>query len=223
MTICEGAFAEYLKKFPDMTEYTAAIVPHLKERPLGAVSIFLDANVVLMMAWHEDFLKSILSCGARNRPDSAREYFKTCGRDGERLAASTWDLPSLIKAAQRRVTFKNRGRAITRLFEHLFGFPLWPDEDTQNRVLDLNVLRQLVVHHGGASLGDDYWNQLSDKKVVSTKKYGDLPVIRRIDYHYCTTVFMKDAFLALARQAYHVRDELLKRPEWVYVSGPKTG
>jgi hypothetical protein len=84
--------------------------------------------------------------------------------------------------------------------------------------MDLNVIRQLVVHHGGTTLGDGYWEQLSDKSLVKTTRYGDLPPIRRIDYHRCVTGFMKDAFLALAQQARHVRDEMLKRPDWIYSS-----
>jgi hypothetical protein len=214
ITVCEAAFSVYLAKFPQMTSYTSAVTPHLLKEP-DAVPFFIDSSVVLMMAWHEEFLKSIFAYGIRHREAAAREYFAAHGHDSERPRAGTCDLRELIGMGRRRVTFKGRGAVAEKLFLHLFEFGLWPSDDVRDRVADVSIIRQLIVHHGGASLGDDYWNQLSDKALVTTTQYGDLPAIRRIDYGRCL-VFLKDAFLALATQAYHLRDEMLKRPEWTY-------
>jgi hypothetical protein len=211
-TICDITFTLYVEKFRRLASYTEAVAPRLGEYPDG-ISLFVDSNVVLMLAWHEEFLKSLMADGIRHKENEARNYFSAHGHTEEKHQAHTCGLPALISMGRRRVTFKNRGAATERLFTHLFGFSLWPDERTHLYVSDLNILRQLVVHHGGASLGDEYWNQLHEKAIVETRRYGDLPAIRRIDYHYCLTRFMKDIFLALARQAYHVRDELQARSD----------
>lgn len=216
MTICESAFSVYLEKFPRMTDYTAAVTPHLSDAPAG-IPLFIDSTVVLMMAWHEEFLKSIVANGILRKQNEARAYFAANGDPDERGRASGCSLAELLQMGRRRVTFKKRGAAAERVFFYLFGFSLWPSDQVRDQIVDLNVLRQLVVHHGGTVLGDSYWDQLTDKSLVETTQYDSLPPILRIDYHRCLTGFLKDAFLALAGQAFFVRGEMLKRPEWRYV------
>ena len=116
--------------------------------------------------------------------------------------------------AWRRFSWKKEGARTDQLFSHLFGFSLWPNAEVKASILDLNVLRQLIVHHGGASLGEEYWSQLHDKTLVRRTAYGPpVPPIHRVDYERCY-LFTLIALRALVKQAQYIQEEMLKQPRW---------
>lgn len=213
ITTCETAFSAYFSKFPQMTAYTTAVTPHLTQEPT-AIPIFVEGSIVLMMAWHDDFLGALVAHCTHQKQAEVREYFSTRGNDSERPAAVTCSLRDLISMGRRRVSLKRRGAALEKLFVPLFGFRPWPSDDVLNRLIDLNIVRQLIVHHGGGTVGDDFWDQLTNKSLVSTRPYGDL-LVRSVDHERCL-FFLKDAFMAFHEQAFHIKNEMLKRPEWTF-------
>jgi hypothetical protein len=128
------------------------------------------------------------------------------------------DLATLFTLARRQVSFKKRGLRFEQLFTTLYGFSPWPGDTVQNQLVDLNLARQLIVHSAGVCLGDGYWNQFSDKTLLDTTQYGDLPAVRRLAYPQLL-LFLRDATHAVVAQSSHIRGELFARPEWVYKPG----
>jgi hypothetical protein len=212
LTIFETAFSSYDARFSRLTDYIGAVMPGLvKDR--RTVPLFVESLIVLIIAWHEDFLSSLVAQATRAREAAARDYFVRLGRK----EASNCPLRDLMIMATSRVDFRDRGRRIEATFVELLRFGPWPSDDVRDRIVDLNLLRQLVVHHTSGIVGDDYWIQFADKTLLATTQYGDLPAVRRIA-HDRVLVFMKDAIVALKGQADHLRAEMLRRPEWVYES-----
>lgn len=215
LTLCENAFAHYQRQLPKMAEYMRSVIPYLAQNRTG-IDIFADSVFVLMFAWHEQFLKSLVSSAIRYRQTQAREYLSKSGKPADAQRALDCDFPTLMSIGRGRVSFRKGAAPVERLITALFGFSVWPNDDVRNHIIDLNVLRQLIVHHSGSNVGDSYWDQVSDKSILKTKQYGDRPPIRSINYEYCVMEFMLRAFEALDQQSKYVRGELLKRPEWVW-------
>jgi hypothetical protein len=211
-TIFETTFGIYEARFSRLVDYIAAVMPGLvKDR--RTVPVFVESMIVLIIAWHEDFLSSLVAQATRARESAAREYFVRLGRK----EASNCALRDLMIMAKSRVDFRERGRRIEVTFIELLGFRPWPGDDVRDKIVDLNLLRQLVVHHTSGTVGDDYWIQFVDKTLLATTQYGDLPAVRRVA-HDRVLVFIKEAIVALKGQADHLRAEMLRRPEWVYES-----
>ena len=212
----ETAFHLYDSHFGALDDYLGAILPILMGKP-QVLPMFVESTVVLIQAWHEDFLKSIVSTAAREKEADTREYFRKHGRKD----ALSCDLPRLLKMARGRIKFDDRGEAIADIFARLLGFAPWPDEEVRNMFVDFNFLRQFIVHHSDGVLGDDYFLQFTDKTLLSVKQYEGLPAIRRVA-HGRVLIFIKE-FLdtAVKIQNLHIRTEMLSRPEWIYQPIPK--
>jgi hypothetical protein len=165
-----------------------------------------------MIARHEYFLGSLLSESVSHADDAWRRHLAEVAEPTVRPQISSWDAKMLRSAARRRVSLKKRGDALTRTFNAIFGFPPWPNADVLSTVLDLNLLRQLIVHHDNASVGDDYWAQLSDKELLDTEMWGRYAV-RRVNVPACLA-FLPKAAGALSAQVKHLRNEVAARDIW---------
>ena len=124
-TTCDLAFGHYLRKIAQMVSYTTAIAPNLLSEPT-ALPLFVESSVVLMMAWHESFLGSMLAQGTRQKEPDTRDYFSKHGKDSERPIAHECSLRDLISMAKRRVTFKLRGARSRRSSSTFSGSALGP-------------------------------------------------------------------------------------------------
>jgi hypothetical protein len=179
--------------------------------------VFVESAVLLMVAWHEDFLGSLVATATRSKEPEFRAHLAAAGRQDEKTLATTCDLRTLLSLARRRISFRKRGKSIEAIFSQLLGFPAWPSETVRNRLVDLNLIRQLIVHSGGATVGDEYFNQLTDQSLLTTKQYPGLPAIRRLD-HARILSFMLQMAATLKEHVDYLRREMLKRPEWTYQS-----
>jgi hypothetical protein len=207
MVSFEPCFFVHEERCGRMTHYISAVRSALLENP-KAVPLFVESTIVLMVAWQEDFLGSVVGTAAHNKQSELREYLVSRGRPEEQSIVSNCDLATLVSIARRQIQIKKRGQAIESIFQRLFGVSAWRTDDSRARFVDLNLLRQIIVHHGGANLGDAYWDQLTDKTLLDEMRYGDpLPVIRRIRYSQAL-VFIHTIAVELADQVAHLRARL---------------
>jgi hypothetical protein len=214
ITKCHGEIEFYARTHQGTVEYLSSVGPALVGKK-GAIEVFIQSLVTLLVARHEWFLGMILVVGVRERKDHWRDYLvsrEANPAQKERLVSA--DLKTLIHEAKKTVGMKRQGAAFARVFAELFGFSPWPSDATHSAFLDLNLLRQLFVHHNAASLGDEYRSQFSRKELLGTQQYGDLPPIHFVDYHECLG-FLPEAVRSLEAQRLHMKAEMLARPEWL--------
>jgi hypothetical protein len=207
-TKLDVTFGVYSGRFGQLSEYIEAVTPGLILNRRG-LPLFVESTIVLIEAWHEDFLASLVAHATCEKEPETRRYLIGQGR----REAADCTLESLIAMAVGRIGFKNRGQRMEEIFLELFGFSPWPNDTIRNQIVDLGLLRQIVVHHSSGVLGDDYWNQLTDKTLLGTNQCRDLPTIRRIN-HEEGLIFIRNVTLALIEQFKYLRSEMSHRPEW---------
>jgi hypothetical protein len=212
-----SAFAVLDGKAEKMSAYLSLLNDGLP-RNIKALPIATESTIVLLVAWHESFLHSLVAGAAQAKETELRGFLGRSVSTKEQQHLSSIDRGALIAIAIRRLAFKDRARRLEGLFSEIFGFSPWPSESVKDHLLDLNLLRQLIVHNGGGTTGDAYFDQFVNKALLSTRRYGNLPPVRTIDHPACLA-FLRTAFDAFGAHVNHCRQELLKRPEWVYRPG----
>jgi hypothetical protein len=220
-TKCDGELDYYAHKHEATVEYLAAVLDYCRTigpavaEKRGAIEVFIQSLVTLLVARHEWFLGMILAAGVRENPDRWQSYLVVQAKPEDRDRVRAYDLRTLIQQAKRTTSLKKRGASFERAFRQIFGFSPWPSEEARQVILDLNLLRQLFVHHNAATLGDDYYSQFSRKQLLNTRKYGGNPsAAHSADYRDCLT-FLPEAVMMLEKQRLYFRAEMLIRPEWL--------
>lgn len=160
-------------------------------------------------------MSSLLAGAAEPMEPQVRSYLAQHGSDTEKKIALTCERKRLIAMLGNRVKLTKQGRRLDRVFEVLFGVSPWPSAAVKSQLFDLNLLRQLIVHHGGGHAGDEYWDQFTSKSLLTTKQYKGLPRVINIS-HMAVARFLPTAFAAMSAQANHIRAGLLANPVWRY-------
>jgi hypothetical protein len=187
------------------TDYLQLVTPSIAGRSY-ATRLFAESSVVLLMAWHEGLLGSLATTAAHEREGVLRAYLgQTDARRRVHIEQSS--RAELIEIARRRLDFGEGGARISRFVAQVWGFDPWPSENVKRDLHDLNLLRQLIVHRGGGTVGDAYWVQFSRKTLLTSTRYGELPPVHRIDFDECLR-FISDAFRGLGQQAVHIQESL---------------
>ena len=109
---------------------------------------------------------------------------------------------------------KDGGRPIANVFTAILGFSPWPNDRVRAAFVDLNLIRQLIVHYGGRVLGDAYYAQLTTKGLLGVRQDKNAPPIRFIE-HIEALKHIQVVVQCAIEQNRHLRDEMLQRPEWV--------
>jgi hypothetical protein len=212
-----SAFAVLDGKAETMSAYLALINAGLPQHST-ALPIATESTIVLLVAWQESFWRSLVAVAAQTKEKELRLFLSKGAPSKEQKHLNAVDRGTLIVLASRRLALKNRARRLEELFSAIFGFSPWPSESVKSALLDANLLRQLIVHGGGGTTGDAYFEQFTNKSLLSTRQYGNLSAVRTIDHAACL-IFLQTAFDAVGAHVDHCRQELLKCPEWVYRPG----
>jgi hypothetical protein len=200
----ELAFSAYERQLSRVSDYIGTITPALAENR-GAVPVFVESMMVVMVARFEHFLTSLIAGGVRQRESVVRDYFSQHGNPDERRISETCDLRTLIRMARRRLSFKKQGAGIERLFGLLFGFSPWHSEDGFRTISDLILVRNVFVHEGDTVLGE-HATQAHRPDLFASRTYGEFTVY---SVNYETGLrFLRDAISALKDQSEYVRREI---------------
>jgi hypothetical protein len=147
-----GGFATRLG---ELTGYRSAVGPVILNQPQPVVRVFVDGCLVLTVARLENLMHSIVGVAARHRERALREHLTQNGSRQAREHAKTCDLRGLVRLAKREhLSFlKDGGVRLDRLFGVLFGCSVWANAEVHDALHDLVVIRNMIVHDGGAEVG----------------------------------------------------------------------
>ena len=208
LSVSHQAIATFKRRLLSLMEYTFAVLPAMKSEN-RFIEVLVDSTVVLLAAWHEQFLSSIIANAVIVKESHVRAVL-SAGAGGSQLTMiNTCNRIELVKLAKRRIDLREKGSRLDRLFRSLWGFGVWPSDDVRYTVIDMNLLRQLIVHHGGGIVGDAYLSQFSDLTLLDVRRYGDLPPVAHIQYG-ASAAKLKPFISALIAQAQHIEDNLAK-------------
>jgi tetratricopeptide (TPR) repeat protein len=93
----------------------------------------------------------IFQASIRNM-DSIIRYFENSESENERVQIKNINKDRIVNygnMAKKHVTFKRNGKKLKNIFNHIFGFPLFPDEEIESIILDLVLIRNIILHEGG--------------------------------------------------------------------------
>jgi hypothetical protein len=213
-TTLDTSFYVYNNQLERVAEYIGAITPLLTPSS-KAIPVFVESAIVIMVTRLEHFLTSLLASAVQHRESAVRDHFRKHGNDIERPNVLSADRRALIMMVRRRINFKSNGKGIERMFQVLFGFSPWPNDDVFRLVLDLVLMRNVFVHEGDRVL-EEHANQAHRLQLFKSKTYGQFTVYH-VDYAQ-SLILLRDASVGLKAQIEHIRSQLLARPEWVYKS-----
>jgi hypothetical protein len=203
------------QRLQEAISYMQAVTPCIAGKP-ALLRVFVDSSIVLAVAQLEAFLRSLVGTAAHVRHAALRKHLARNASRHEQAQVRTCDLQQLVRLAGRRVSFENQGKAIDRLFAVLFGCSPWPSHDQRDVVVDMAMVRNMIVHHGGTDVGlgdvGQYARQVRRSDVLTVRRYGDLAVYE-VDSPKALLLY-RDAMQALVAQTYHLREQLVKSDAW---------
>lgn len=203
-----GSFDMHIKSFGD---YFETVSPCVLKNPIVALPIFAESLSITSVTFYESFLKRLVVAAAHHRPSEVREYLsRTKPEDALRLKDA--DLKHLIRAAIGRLSSKSNGAKTDTLFRALFDIPAWQSEEARTTIMDLVRLRNIFVHDGSTVTADEA-REIKRPGLFSTKTYGNLPTIYRVEYPQALAL-LKDALQEMKNQSDYIRRELEGRPVW---------
>lgn len=212
----ELPFGAYQLHLRGAVDYLEAVFPVVQKRP-EALKVFVNGSIVLMVAYLEEFLRSLVGTSAELREATLRKHLSTLGNDAEKARALNCDRPTLVRMAKRRLSFKKDGAAISNMFDALFGCSPWPSESAKEAILDLAHVRHLIIHEGDAEVGlgepGATARQLRRKDVFATTSYGDWTIYRINPVN--ALLLYRDALTGLLAQHDHLRRRLVEDDSWV--------
>jgi hypothetical protein len=207
----ETSFGGNEMQLARLADYLTAISPCIETQP-AAFPLFAESLTITTVALHEHFLASLVAGAAHHCQPVLREYFVKAGNGNERKIAAHCDLKTLIRLAKRRLSFKQGGARIAKMFELLFGISPWPSDEVHHAILDLILLRNIFVHEGAAVLGE-HAEQAYRPGLFSTRKYADLPTIYHVE-HLPVLLLLRDALVGMKAQAEYLRQRLSEQDQW---------
>jgi hypothetical protein len=194
-----------------VAEYLNAISPCVEQQP-QAFPLFVESLTITTLALHEHFLASLVAGAAHHCQPVLRKYFAEAGNDNQKKIAADCDFGTIIRLAKSRLSFKQGGARIAKMFELLFGLSPWPSDEVHHTILDLVLLRNIFVHEGAAVLGE-HAEQAYRSGLFSTRKYGDLPTIYHVE-HLPVLLLLRDALVGMKAQAEYLRQKLSEQEQW---------
>jgi hypothetical protein len=146
----DGAISRYAERLEDTIRYVDVMSRVIVQHP-EVLRVFSESSFVLAVAYYEDFLRSLLSFGARYRKPQLRKHLVKGTKPEEQAHIRTCDLPALIHVLRQRLSFKKDARSIDGLFVAIFGMSAWPSTEVRDRILDL-VVRPAGAGEAGADV-----------------------------------------------------------------------
>ena len=201
-----------------MNRYSDAVLqPVLESKDEKVHEFFLQTTMVMLLAFLEEFFASLVGVATVHQSKQLRSYFTKYGSaEKQRLVREGCDLGKLWRLAEAECTFKSDAKKLKRIFDVLFGFSPFPDERSEELILDLNLVRNVIAHRGGWP-NENYAKEMRTPGVIvvsaetDTSVDGEPPRISRFyELNLRSTTFCGDVFHAVEKTVAYIHG-LLKQ------------
>jgi len=208
---CFSRFNYQTKKLINYSKYVLGEV--IEERNDKDLAQFIMEHIIIRAVSNfEELIMSIVFHSAINQTDKVIKFFRKSNKKSDRERIEKIKLLGHYgHLAQTHVSFKNNAKNLKKIFEYLFEFSLFDNEDNERIILDLIRVRNLIIHNGS-------WPQERHAKKIKTpgilieaKKIKNTNgEIISISYklELLKNTFMKDTFKAILAVNNHIIDNL---------------
>lgn len=148
----DGEALQFAHKAKRLKNYLDVVMRALKQQTdEDATRFLLETLVVMMIAFLDHYLSSVISTGTFARQGVAREWLRPRLPKEQQAAIDSWSVAHLRSwMSNRSSLLKREGRYLDETFKFLFGFSVWPENERAAKLVrDFARLRNLIVHQGG--------------------------------------------------------------------------
>ena len=206
-TRLDGCSRRYAHQIERLGEFLAVAQPSILTATSSRVpaEVLLDAVVVLTVSYLDAYLNCLVGLGTAHQEPVVREYLKRYGSPQERNLADSCNLGQLMHFARTRISFANKGRKLEQIFDLLFGFSPWPDNNAGSLIRDLVRVRNIIVHAGG-------WPNAAHANDAETT--GLIVESHKISYRLSVAPFIREMLTAAGMLSVYVQEKLAVHPKF---------
>jgi hypothetical protein len=146
-----GCFNRHQFQTKKISDYEKIVLPIINKSENKDIAQFVIESIIIRRASNfEELLKCLIMIASIREETKTIEYFKINGNEETKANIQRGcDLGTLSAYAQAELSFKDDAKKLERIFQHLFGFSPFPNQEAKDYVLDMNLIRNIVVHEGG--------------------------------------------------------------------------
>jgi len=189
--------------------------PLVKTQDKKLLKFASESLIVRAVAFIEEYLSCLVGLASVNEEKLARDYFKNHGNpETQEQVKKGCNLGLLWKYTATEVSFKNNAKKLKRIFNHLFSFSPFPDNETENLILDAVLIRNVILHEGSMP-SENYAKQMRNKgiiiviDVILQSKFYDIELIEnRVIINF---------FNAFSKLASYIQEKLKKDSRFSYM------
>lgn len=150
-TKLDGAVNRMTFHIDRMLRYADAVSLTIREcRDVKVQEFFLQTQTVMLLAFLEEFFANLAKIATLHQSEEVRRYFRKYGNEEkQQLVREGCDPGILGRLAEAECSFKRNAKKLKRIFDVLFGFSPFPDSRSEDLILDLNLVRNVIAHRGG--------------------------------------------------------------------------
>jgi len=189
--------------------------PLVKTGDKKVIKFAFESLIVRVAAFIEEYLSCIVGLASVNEEKLSRNYFKNYGNLAiQEQVKKGCKLGLLWKYIATEVSFENKAKKLKRIFNHLFRFSPFPDNNTENLILDAVLIRNVILHEGSMP-SENYAKQMRNQgiiivtNVIGQSKFYDIELIENR--------FILNFFNATSKLASYIQEKLKKDPRFSFV------
>jgi len=196
--------------------------PLLKTKDKTIIQFAFESLAVRIIGFLEEYLWCLVTIATVHQEKLVRKYFTEFGNfDVQRQVQSHCNLGMLTNFAKSQVSFKEKAKKLKRIFDHLFSFLPFPDKKTENLILDLVLVRNIILHAGGWP-NEYHADQIINLGIIVASREIDLKKdnskpIKFYRLELTETRFLKEAVWAAGSIGSHIQEHLEKDLRYSYI------
>lgn len=145
---CFNRHAFQIRRISDYEKIVLPIINKLENRDIA--QFVLESIIIRRASYFEELLKCIIMIASVREESKTREYFTKNGSEEIKTNIKRGcNLGTLAIYAEAEVSFKDDAKKLERIFDCYFGFSPFPNQEAKDYILDMNLIRNIIVHEGG--------------------------------------------------------------------------
>jgi hypothetical protein len=202
--------------------YLDVVLIPLKEKKDKKIFQFSFESIILrLVSFIEEYLSCLIGMASCYEEKLILKYFTKYGSESKRNKVKKGcNLGELWRLAASEISFKDQAKKLKRIFNYIFGFSPFPDLKTENLILDMIRIRNVIVHSGS-------WPTKAHAMQMATP--GVIVVSREIELEegseparFCQidlidSKFIPDIMYAVGKMEKHIQNQLRKDPQFSFI------